>query len=419
MHSDGSRPTVTRSMGILSSICATKILNLVATLLLTGCVEIPEEDLRTQFKSTESLLTTGVAAWPDRAENRAEYIDATSNRLLRFVLSPLELTQSLGLPAGDGWRVWVSSANGSWHIVTLRNQWAIVRPDASPILNPLTFAGTIQSMVVEPTEQLLVIRDSQGQMGVVQMDSQGTLSSTLLATTALNSDTTVDTMTMLAGGVLLVGTSSGDFAKIDLKRSLASGAWIWESFIVTDSGSATSLASIPGNSNLILMRNKTSAFHVVDIESKQIVSTRDIEDKNIRSSWLDVVPHVLTGTAPEESESGRLTVFWVDDTGQLTEKEFVSPAGRIMKSRLSEDKRTLTLVSTEDETKVTLTKVDLNDDSGSKSESVDRTHQIYPRTNGWLTQYDSALGLVEYTTTDSQHERLEGFNLKWLRERYR
>ena len=399
------------------------MVGVTALTALTSCVEIPEEDLRTQFKSTESLLTTGVAAWADRAENRVEYLDSTSKRLLRFKLAPLQLTHAIDLPSGEGWRHWLSSADGSWHLVTLRNQWAVIRPQTSATVNHVSFNGTIESVVIEPTEQILVIRDSQGRVAVVRVDSQGTPVTTFVATTDLDNSRATESMAMLAGGILLAGTNDGGFAKIDLPKSLETQTWVWEPFSVADTGTASTMAPIPGKSNLVLMRNKSGTFHVINLETNQIVSSRDVSNATLIGAWLDVVPHVLTSelttNAATNPNTTQMTVFWVDADGTFKQQTFTAPTGQIQKSRMAEDHSMLTLVTLQSDNQMVASRVDLRDPTSTNVSPAEWTRQIFPRKDGWLIQFDSALGVVEWRAKDSQPARLEGFNLRWLRDRYK
>lgn len=370
----------------------------------------------------------------DTDANLMAMIDFPALRLQEFVLEPLSLKRSFGLPfAGDDQSV-IASANGQYFLVISGADYAIIRSDGKIDKNKVELPGTIESVAFDSAQNYLVLADKYQTVAVLSLNQSGEIIESWKGGPLVN-DKFVMAGEMLDNGRLLFSLGETTLAVIDVAATLKNGSWTYtadvsEPFEIADAKSMTWIASVPDFPNLAVVLD-SNRLMMIDLNTQAITGTPiDLTGLTQIAISKDLTPHVITSSSSQRA-ADVATIHYVNKSGNLVSQSLKITTAYLSKSFLDLDNDVLALSFDTDKDifdtpkEVTYSEKEVFRYRLSDSMLMDQTEikqqvkaGISP--NYILNQFNSVLGYVERWRygRDPQPVKLQNYNLKALRDKY-
>jgi hypothetical protein len=396
-------------------------------LLTQGCGgyvkdETAEIGRRPQFFSTSYLFRAGDA-------NVMTMVDRKGKTVQQFTLEPFGHVQTQPLPFDDEEQGVLASGNGDYFVVVADSNYAIQKRDGSVVENPVGLAGKITSAAYDPIHHYLLVADEFKSMAVMLLSPNGDVVGSWTAGSLFPGDKLVVSGTMLDDGRLVLAVGEATLAVVDLPATVAAQAWQHQSFDVPDAKAMTWIASIPDQTDLVMVKDQ-NRFLLVNVATGAILDSEDMTLQQVLGNYRDYTPHVIYRSA-DIDDGVEARVLYPGTDGKFVRKAIAYNGNQITTTWLDPSSDTLTVAfdpsspyspsyedkfyfEAQDIYRVRLT------DNFVDITKIEEESAMALTPNYIVLLYRSSLGKVKRLTYGKtpDEQLLEGYNLDLFRKRY-
>ncbi len=236
--------------------------------------------------------------------------DETIRKIHQFDLEGMKHLRSLEVKHPSQDHYLLHDPNGQYTIDLTKKHMSIYKIDGSIVHEPVRFLGEPISSSFRPKQGFLVFYDDLLNVSILQLTPSGNVIKSLVLGPILSTDISIQSGDISESGHLVLGMSDGSLRRVDLKATLDSGSWVFDTHGTTWTDLKW-IAPVPGQPNQMMIRSHQTVS-VYDFITKLVVSEITTDETYVVFKYSKSEnPHILLAElTPTTLKNDGVTLAW-------------------------------------------------------------------------------------------------------------